>query len=202
MPRISVLMATYNRRSTLPHALASLRAQEFTDWECLLVDDGSTDGTLAYVEDVASVDARIQVFHQENSGQGAALDLAARQSVGEFLCFLDSDDQYMPDHLTRQHTAMLGNPTVDFAYSNPLLTGSPYVRDVETGGRISVDDCIVLGTIICRRQALPASFALLPAYGIDYFWKEDVQRRGLHVGRMPHATYLYNRTGDDELTKQ
>jgi glycosyltransferase involved in cell wall biosynthesis len=95
-PRVSVVMPTYNRADTILRAIDSVRAQTFQDWELLVTDDGSTDGTAARI---AGLDPRIRVFVQENQGISGARNRGMRESTGALIAFLDSDDEWLPHHL-------------------------------------------------------------------------------------------------------
>ena len=89
----SVVIPTYNRASLLPKTLHSVFAQTFTNYEIIVVDDGSTDTTQDYLK---SLENRITVLMQPNRGPGAARNLGARHANGEYLAFLDSDDLWFP----------------------------------------------------------------------------------------------------------
>ena len=92
-PEFSVVIPTYNRLEFLKEALASVAAQTFTDYEIIVVDDGSNDGTTDYL---ASLVGRVTVLRQENRGPSAARNLGARHSSGRYIAFLDSDDLWLP----------------------------------------------------------------------------------------------------------
>jgi glycosyltransferase involved in cell wall biosynthesis len=89
----SVVIPTYNRLPLIKAALASVFAQTFTDFEIIVVDDGSTDGTADYVQ---GLNAAINVIRQENRGPGAARNRGVREAQGEYVAFLDSDDLWFP----------------------------------------------------------------------------------------------------------
>lgn len=93
MPRFSVIIPTYNRLELLREALASVWAQTFTDYEVIVVEDGSSDGTWEYLQSLGS---RVRAFRQQNAGPGAARNLGAKHATGEYLAFLDSDDLWLP----------------------------------------------------------------------------------------------------------
>jgi glycosyltransferase involved in cell wall biosynthesis len=97
MPRFSVVMPTYQRAETLGRAIASVRAQTFTDWELVVVDDGSTDRTREVLARIS--EPRMVVVHQENKGVAEARNTALRIVRGELICFLDSDDEWAEYHL-------------------------------------------------------------------------------------------------------
>ena len=90
MPFFSVIIPSYNRAAVLPRAITSVINQRFTDWELLIVDDGSTDATQQQV--TVFYDSRIQYVYQENKGVCAARNNGANYASGEYLAFLDSDD--------------------------------------------------------------------------------------------------------------
>ncbi|MEN0112109.1 MAG: glycosyltransferase family A protein [Planctomycetota bacterium] len=97
MPLFSVVIPTYNREAYVGATLASLAAQRLGDWELIVVDDGSTDGTLAVVEGFAETQpGRVRVLRQEHGGCAAARNRGARAAAGEYLAFLDSDDLWFP----------------------------------------------------------------------------------------------------------
>ena len=96
-PAVSIIVPVYNAETTLRHCVDSILSQEFTDFELLLVDDGSQDSSGNICEEYAGRDARVRVIHQENSGVSAARNNALDRARGEYLQFLDSDDWITPD---------------------------------------------------------------------------------------------------------
>ena len=96
---ISVVMPCYNCEAALDRAVRSLRAQTIADWELLAVDDGSDDGTGAALDAWAQTDERIRVFHQENGGVSRARNAGIAAAKGEWLAFLDADDELPEDAL-------------------------------------------------------------------------------------------------------
>lgn len=105
MARISVILPAYNRAAVLPRAIRSVLAQTVQDFEILVADDASTDGTLDAIPD----DSRIRVVRlSQNAGAGAARNAAASIAVGEYFAFLDSDDEWKPDKLAHQLEILRG----------------------------------------------------------------------------------------------
>ena len=92
VPLISVVVPVYNVRPWLRRCLDSVLAQTFTDWECILVDDGSTDGSGAVCDEYAARDPRFTVIHKENGGVSSARNAGLDAAKGEYIQFLDSDD--------------------------------------------------------------------------------------------------------------
>lgn len=95
-PSLSLVVPVWNVEKFLPVCLASIQAQTFTDWECILVDDGSPDGSGKICDDYAARDSRFKVIHQENSGVSAARNRGMEAARGRYLAFCDSDDQISP----------------------------------------------------------------------------------------------------------
>ena len=91
-PRFSIIIPVYNVAPYLRECLDSLLAQTFADWEAVCVDDGSTDGGGAILDEYAARDARFRVFHQPNAGVSAARNFALDNTRGEWIGFLDADD--------------------------------------------------------------------------------------------------------------
>lgn len=97
-PFFSIIIPTYNSEFSLPTTIQSIINQEFVDWELIIVDDGSQDGTQKFLN-VYSKDLRIKYIRQENMGVTAARNNGVKISTGEFITFLDSDDEVTPNWL-------------------------------------------------------------------------------------------------------
>lgn len=105
MPLVSVLMPCYNSAHTLPRAIASLLAQTHDEWECIFVDDGSTDCSTQLIRAVP--DSRIRCFcFEKNMGRGAARRFAVEQARGVYACMLDADDWLYPRKIETQVSFM------------------------------------------------------------------------------------------------
>ena len=96
-PTVSIIVPVYNAEKTLPRCVDSILQQEYSDFELLLVDDGSRDGSAALCDDFARADSRVRVLHKENAGVSAARNDALDLARGEYLQFLDSDDWITPE---------------------------------------------------------------------------------------------------------
>lgn len=100
MPKISVIVPVYNTEPYLRQCIDSILNQTFTDFELLLVDDGSTDHSGEICEEYAQIDARIKLFHTPNHGVSAARNLGINQASGEWITFVDSDDWVEEEYLS------------------------------------------------------------------------------------------------------
>ncbi len=198
---ITVAMPCFNDAGTLPRALASLVAQTHTNWECVLVDDGSTDDVKSVVD--ALGDPRVVYFRfEENRGRGAARQQTLEMARGEFFCMLDADDWYYPEKLERQLAVMVENPelalvsvgvaTVDAG--NQLSGVRAYSRDGMLQKRclsaIGNVEFMFATAMIRGSVAQATSFdeSLMRSEDLDYLWEI---LDGKIYGFMPTIGYSY-----------
>ena len=112
-PRISILMGVYNGEAGLHRAIDSLKAQTYQDWECIICDDGSTDGTWSALEKIALGDERFKLLRNDrNLGLAAALNRCLEIASGEYLARQDADDVSVPARLKVQVEFLDGHPAV------------------------------------------------------------------------------------------
>ena len=90
--KLSIIIPVYHTQDTLPRCLDSILRQSFTDYEVILVDDGSDDGCPQLCDEYTRKDARIRVIHKENGGLSDARNAGILQAKGEYITFIDSDD--------------------------------------------------------------------------------------------------------------
>lgn len=118
-PVVSVIVPTFNRAALLPRALDSVAAQTFTDWEILLVDDGSTDATPWVAERYrARLGQRLRFIAGAHHGPCRARNRGIEAASGEFVAFLDSDDEFAPEKLERQVALFRRCPELALVYSD------------------------------------------------------------------------------------
>jgi len=101
-PLFSIILPTYNRASMLHIPIESIIAQTYKNWELIIIDDGSTDNTKEIVNSFH--DDRIQYFWQENKERSAARNFGINIASGQWICFIDSDDYYLENHLEGLHS--------------------------------------------------------------------------------------------------
>jgi glycosyltransferase involved in cell wall biosynthesis len=114
---VSVIMPAFNAEKFIRESIDSVIQQNYTDWELIIVDDGSTDSTQEIILEYVHSDSRIKYFFQENGMQGKARNLGISKSRGEFIAFLDSDDLWLEQKLEKQ-VAVLDEQTVDLVFSD------------------------------------------------------------------------------------
>ncbi|MEX1018363.1 MAG: glycosyltransferase family A protein [Litorilinea sp.] len=113
-PPVTVIMAVYNGERFLDAAMESVLAQDFTDFEFVIVDDGSTDGTLGILQHYAEQDARIRLItHAQNMGACAALNSAFAVARGKYIACMDADDVTLPHRLGLQVAFLDSHPEID-----------------------------------------------------------------------------------------
>ena len=96
---VSIIIPVYNAEKYLKDCLDSIIAQTYTNWECLLIDDGSKDSSAQICDEYVSADSRFKVFHKENGGVSMARNYGISIASGSYICFLDSDDLLKPQYL-------------------------------------------------------------------------------------------------------
>lgn len=107
-PAISVIIPIYNVEKYLPACIESILQQTFLDFELLLINDGSTDGSAAICNQYAQQDNRVSVTHQKNAGVAAARQTGVKSASGKYICFVDSDDTIPVDALKSLHENISG----------------------------------------------------------------------------------------------
>ena len=123
---ISVLVPVYNTNQYLPRCIDSILGQSFTDFELLLIDDGSTDGSAKICDAYAEKDSRIRVLHKENGSVSSARNLGLNEAKGEWVVFVDSDD-WISDNCIKLLTEPLRNKEFDIVVGDYRIIGEfPY----------------------------------------------------------------------------
>jgi len=198
---ISVVVATYSRAGLLPRAIGSLLAQKHADWELVVIDDGSVDDSAGGVARLAAGDERIRYFYQENQGLTSARNAGLTQSRGELVTFLDSDDEYLPDHLSLRAEYMESHPEVDMIHGGvQIVGGDAYVCDVlRPGQKIHLADCCIGGTFFLRSRVWRKLGGFRhPDYGNDFEFMQRAESL-FTVGRVDYPTYVYHRETPDSM---
>lgn len=114
--KVSIMMPVYNGMPKIKASIESLLNQSYNNWECIIVNDGSTDGTRQYLDSL--LDKRFRVIHfEENRGRPIARQVALDNAMGEYLAMLDADDLIHPDKLKLQVEAFENNPEIDLVAS-------------------------------------------------------------------------------------
>jgi glycosyltransferase involved in cell wall biosynthesis len=211
LPAVSIVTAAYNASATLAETVESVLAQTERSWELVIVDDGSTDETLAIAEGFAASDPRIRVVAQANAGTAAARNAGVSVSSGEWLCILDADDLLLPDYLEKIESFGQGHPGYDIYSAGadvllrdgrriPLLTGRDWGRIRSVSAAEQLWESLVPGTSLMRRDVFDRCGGYRDVYSEDYdFWL-----RALVLGArqlyLPERLWVYRRQGGSKTT--
>lgn len=180
---ISIIMPCFNAVAHLPKSVGSILAQTYSNWELITVDDGSSDGTLAWLESQA--DQRIRVISQPNRGVSSARNAGLAEAKGHFVAFLDADDTWASCFLERMVGAFEADPSIGLAYCGwqnvGLLggRGAPYIPEnhevldkkaiLLASNRWPIHGCLTTRKLIASAGGFDPRFAV----GEDYLlWLE------------------------------
>lgn len=141
MPAVSVIIPAYNTAGHIGVALGSVFAQSYTDFEVIVINDGSPDSQQMELA-IAPYLARIIYLRQQNLGPSAARNLGIQRAQGEFLAFLDSDDEWLPHYLAEQMGFLYSHPALDMVYCDATVQG-----DVDTAGKTYMQLCPSTGPV-------------------------------------------------------
>lgn len=111
--KISVVVPMYNAEQYIQRCINSVQSQTYDDWELIVVDDGSVDGSSFLVESIAKSDSRIRVLHQRNTGPGLARNNGIKEAVGDYIVFIDADD-----FIDSEYFALLAKRSEDVVFIN------------------------------------------------------------------------------------
>lgn len=144
-PRFSVVVPAYNAQDTLADTLEGVFEQTYDRWECIVVDDGSTDDTLAVARSFEERDPRFRVVSQENRGTGGAYNTGVAAAVGEWISICSADDRLLPATLAAMSDAIDRNPDHDIFSCNGYLCwsdGNRAVRYMEDANQVEHDTTV------------------------------------------------------------
>jgi glycosyltransferase involved in cell wall biosynthesis len=197
-PEISVIMATFNRAGYLQRALQSVIAQSFTNWELIIVDDGSTDNTQATLNPFISEHPNIRYMKHRNRKAALARNAGIQAAFGRYITFLDSDDHYLDNHLKSRMEIITRHPEVDLLTGGYLCDETMMVKDCNNPLKlIHIRECTLGGTFFGKREL----FCELEGFkDLDYAEDAELWKRasaGFSVMRIEDPkTYVYERASD------
>ncbi|MBI5568277.1 MAG: glycosyltransferase family 2 protein [Chloroflexi bacterium] len=199
-PTVSIIIPAHNQAPYLGQALRSVQAQTWADWEAIVVDDGSTDNT----RDVATsvVDARIRYVYQANQGLSGARNTGVRAAGGEYLAFLDSDDEFEPEFLQVCVGALQTDRTLAAVHTatrfiDPCgqslpqtniqaLSGEALQRQLRRGGFFSAGSVLVRADCLREAGLFDTSLTSLEDWDV---WLRLVQRNSMRGLPQPLTRY-------------
>lgn len=210
MPRVSVVIPLYNKAESILAAVGSVLRQSYPDFELIVVDDGSTDSSALVVAGIG--DRRVRLVAQANAGPGAARNRGLGEGGGEYVAFLDADDEWEPGFLELAVAALDGNPECG-AWVSGLAIGPERASQVARNRRMGLTGgvwrlphhtppkALKLYVDFCHSSCVVARRSLVQryggyydagrcAYGEDsYLWLMFVMNHRLHVAPEPHVWF-------------
>lgn len=157
---VSIVMPAYNAAKTIRSSVESIQAQTVTDWELVVIDDGSKDDTAAILSELAASDSRIRFLQNEkNSGASYTRNRAVELAQGEWIAFLDSDDMWKPEKLEKQLRLAGEHPDMVICYTASSFInddGEPYGYVMEAIERMTYK-------MLLRRNLLSCSSVMIRA---------------------------------------
>ncbi len=178
LPFFSIILPTYNRAHLIGKAIESVQAQTFSDWELLLVDDGSTDNTKSIAQSYAAEDPRIKYIYQKNAERCAARNNGIRNSSGKYICFLDSDDYYLQDRLQQLAGYLAEKKQAENFFFTGLVvkkSADEFMRVDFSRGNQSVFDFIVTHPIHCQQVCIRSTVLKQIPFDERFFIGEDTE---------------------------
>lgn len=148
---VSIITPCYNGSDYIAETIESVMAQSYSDWEMIVVDDGSKDSTASIVQNYVEKDSRIKLIRQKNKGSAAARNNGIRSAKGRYIALLDSDDVWMPEFLEKQLAFMKEKNAVCVYCSYVRINNQsePILKPVKSKPVVTVKDMMVMNRIGC-----------------------------------------------------
>jgi teichuronic acid biosynthesis glycosyltransferase TuaG len=196
---VSIIMPVYNAERTLKESVESVLAQRHQNWELILIDDGSKDGSIEQIEQFAGSDSRIKsLILPKNLGASGARNAGVQIASGRFIAFLDSDDIWLPEKLSKQLAAIdsstLALCFTDYDWIN--AEGSPLgitvkAQDRPTWSNLTWGNNIGLSTTLIDRERTGDPMMLPLRLNHDFALWLELLRKGHQAIRVPESLVLY-----------
>ena len=194
-------MPVYNRQDYITRAINSVIAQSYDNWELIAVDDGSRDFSAYLLEIYHTHSSKIKVIFQSHKHLPAARNNGIKNSVGDFITFLDSDDEYKENHLELRTKYFVENPMIDFLHGGVKIIGNEFVPDKNDRNKlIHLSQCAIGATFFGKRIVFEKLDGFKDIeYSEDSEFLERVTKNYL-VKKVEFPTYIYHRETPDSIT--
>lgn len=200
-PEISVILPTYNRAKYLVKCIETVLNQTFQNWELIIVDDGSSDETFNRINPLLMDSDKIRYLKHKNRKLGYTKNAGIQASFGQYITFIDSDDQYKPEHLASRLDYMKSHPELDLIEGGFDADDDIWLADYYHPDQlINLKDCILGPTFFGKRHVFFQLNGFLPlTYAEDReFWdRAELQFKTAKLSEP--CTYIYTRA-DDSIT--
>ena len=208
---ISIIIPLYNAARFIAETLQSVQAQTYTDWECIVVDDGSTDNGAEIVLGMAKADTRIRYVYQSNAGPSAARNHGLRLAKGDYIQFLDADDWFPPQRFERMLSAYMQTSEKVILYSGLCLGAEDDIHHhMPYSSRTNVEDIDfkrMYGGFGREFSFIPGAILFPAAYLKDVQWNEAMRasedwdyylqltQQGYTFRNLPEELFVYRLVG-------
>ena len=212
---ISVIIPIYQVEKELPRCLESLLAQTYSNFELLLIDDGSKDGCFQVMEEYARKDERIRIFQKENGGVSSARNMGLEQARGEYICFVDPDDWVASKYLEWLHQAVVQSGTQmafcrfervnqeGYAFHLPEQMPDPILMEIEQYSIWGQDACMQCWRIIADAELFQdIRFRTNLAIGEDSLLAMQLMVKAQRFACLPCVLYAYWMRSDSAFNQQ
>lgn len=206
-PFFSIIIPTYNRASIIQNTIQKLKLQCFTNWECIVVDDGSTDNTKETIEEFSKNDSRIFYIYQSNSERSIARNNGAKNAKGKYFIFLDSDDEFEWNHLEMVHQFIHDTGYIEGMYfSNGKIKNNTSLEPIsnnEIPATLTIDYFInnsVIPARVCLHSTIFNHLSFDPRAVVvedTVLWTEILDK--YPVKHIPINTVIYNWHDDNSV---
>jgi glycosyltransferase involved in cell wall biosynthesis len=202
MPFFSIIITAWNRSYLMKRALNSLLLQTEHDWEAIIVDDGSTDNTYSQVKPYLRSFRNIKYIRKFHTGEAPTKNAGIILSGGKFVTFLDSDDEYHPQHLQSRKEILLHNPEVKFLHGGVKIIGKQEVPDrFDSAKMIDLNKCAIGGTFFIDRVLLINSGGFRNILlGADADLLDRIAASNARMLESNIPTYIYHHENEDSIT--
>ena len=200
--KVSVILTVYNRKKKLIRALNSLLIQAYKNFEIIIIDDGSTDGIENILFPVLKFNNNIKYVRHSNRHTVLSLNTGIKIAEGEYITFLDSDDEYSPEHLETRVKYFRRNNKIDLIYSPATLKGNKkdfFVVDARNKNKlIHLTNCVIGATFFGKNFVFYKLDGFRKIFSYDSnFFKRAVKE--FNVEKFDNPSYIYHRDSKDSV---
>jgi glycosyltransferase involved in cell wall biosynthesis len=200
-PLVSVILTVFNREKSIKRSIDSLIGQSYSNWELIVIDDGSSDNSFNILKGYEKYFTNIRTYQQDNRKLAFSRNRGIFLSEGEFITFLDSDDEYEEEHLSLRIRYLLTNPDIDLIHGGVKIIGSKFVRDKDNPySFIHLSECTIGATLFGKRNVFKTMHGFkenLYSEDSEFLKRASMNYRTREVN---FNTYIYHREEKDSIT--
>jgi len=200
--KVSIILTVFNRKQKIIRAIKSILKQTFKNFELIIIDDGSTDEVEKILFPILKKHNNFKYIRHSNRHTVLSMNTGLKIAEGELITFLDSDDEYSPEHIEKRVDFFKKNKNVDLIHSPALLIGKEkdfYVVDARNKKKlIHLNECIIGATFFGKRYVFfeLEGFRKIYSYDSDFFRRA---KKKFNVEEIKIPTYIYHRDSKDSV---